>query len=134
MKNVIAILCLVCLAGCQAPPEAESGPEGPEGPEGSEYDVQIRWTSYGIPHVKADNWASLGYGFAYATATDAFCVIAHEVVLVAGEQSRYQGPEDGRLESDIFHKALLDARVMDQVSIQRFRDCSRSQSCDAAPV
>ena len=40
------------------------------------YDTQIRWTSYGIPHVKANDWGSLGYGFAYATATDAICVIA----------------------------------------------------------
>ena len=28
------------------------------------YNVEIRWTSYGIPHVKADDWGSLGYGFA----------------------------------------------------------------------
>jgi acyl-homoserine-lactone acylase len=28
------------------------------------YNVDIRWTSYGIPHVKADDWGSLGYGFA----------------------------------------------------------------------
>ena len=25
--------------------------------EESRYEVDIRWTSYGIPHVKADNWA-----------------------------------------------------------------------------
>jgi len=116
MKNTITILCLIFLAGCQTPPEAELGSEGPEGSEGIGYDVQIRWTSYGIPHVKAGNWASLGYGFAYATATDAFCVIAHEVMLVAGEQSRYQGPEDGRLESDIFHKAMLETKVLDHFS------------------
>ena len=24
-----------------------------------QYDAQIRWTSYGIPHVKADDWGSL---------------------------------------------------------------------------
>ena len=40
-------------------------------------DVDIRWTSYGIPHVKADDWKSLGYGYAYATATDGICVIAN---------------------------------------------------------
>ena len=34
-----------------------------------QYDVDLRWTSYGIPHVKANDWGSLGYGFAYATAT-----------------------------------------------------------------
>ena len=40
-----------------------------------QYDTQIRWTSYGIPHVKADDWGSLGFGFAYATARDAVCVL-----------------------------------------------------------
>ena len=40
------------------------------------YEAQIRWTSYGIPHVKSDICGGLGYGFAYATAEDAVCVIA----------------------------------------------------------
>jgi len=107
MKNAITLLCLICLAACQDTKVVEPI---------SEYETEIRWTSYGIPHVKADNWAGLGYGFAYATATDAFCVIAHEVMLVAGEQSRYQGPDAGRLESDIFHKALLDTKVLNNFS------------------
>ena len=70
--------------------------------------AEIRWTSYGIPHVKADDWAGLGYGYAWATATDALCVIARDVVVVNGEQTRYFGPGDGRDSSDVFHKALLD--------------------------
>jgi len=48
------------------------------------YRTEIRWTSYGIPHVKANDSASLGYGFAYATATDAVCVIARDIVMVNG--------------------------------------------------
>ena len=43
------------------------------------YNAEIRWTSYGIPHVMADDWGSLGYGFAYATANDGICVFAREV-------------------------------------------------------
>ena len=73
----------------------------------STYDVEIRWTSFGIPHVKANDWASLGYGFAYATATDAICVIARDVQMVNGNLSKHFGPGDGNLESDIFHKAVL---------------------------
>jgi acyl-homoserine-lactone acylase len=75
-------------------------------------DVEIRWTSYGIPHVRANDRASLGYGFAYATARDAVCVIAREVLKVNGELSRHFGGTDGNLASDIFHKAVLnEARV-----------------------
>ena len=76
------------------------------------YDVEIRWTSYGIPHVKADDWGSLGYGFAYATATDAVCTIARDMIMVNGELSRYFGPGNGNLESDVFHRALLDPALV----------------------
>jgi len=74
---------------------------------GAAYQTQIRWTSYGIPHVTANDSASLGYGFAYATATDAVCVIARDIVMVNGNLSTYMGTENGNLESDVFHRALL---------------------------
>ena len=35
------------------------------------YNVTVRWTAHGVPHVRAQDWGSLGYGFAYAVATDA---------------------------------------------------------------
>ena len=71
------------------------------------YEAEIRWTSYGIPHVKSDNWGGLGYGFAYATAEDAVCVIAKDLIMVNGELSLFFGPENGNLESDIFHNGVL---------------------------
>ena len=78
----------------------------------SSYEVDIRWTSHGIPHVKAEDWGSLGYGFAYATAVDGVCVIARDVLRVNGELSKHFGSGEGNFESDVFHKALLDhARV-----------------------
>ncbi len=77
-----------------------------------QYQTEIRWTSYGIPHVKADDWGSLGYGFAYATATDAVCTIARDVVMVNGELSRHFGAADGNRESDVFHRAVLDATTV----------------------
>ena len=53
--------------------------------------VQIRWTTHGIPHVKADDWEGLGYGFAHAIATNTICVLAREFVTVRGEQAKYFG-------------------------------------------
>ncbi|MBL0171114.1 MAG: penicillin acylase family protein [Gemmatimonadaceae bacterium] len=76
------------------------------------YQADIRWTSYGIPHVKANDWGSLGYGFAYATATDAVCTIARDVVMVNGELSRHFGAAEGNRESDVFHRAVLDAATV----------------------
>ncbi len=75
----------------------------------SRYEVDIRWTSYGIPHVKADDWGSLGYGFAYATATDGICVFAREVATANGTLSRYFGESAEHLASDAFHRAIVTA-------------------------
>jgi len=91
--------------------------------EPARYDTEIRWTSYGIPHVKAANWGSLGYGFAYATATDAVCTIAREVMMVKGELSKFLGRADGNHESDIFHRALLDA-----ATVRRFNASQSAKS------
>ncbi len=105
MLRSFAILAIVSvLSACvYAPPSDTPKPA---------FKTQIRWTSYGIPHVKADDWAGMGYGFAYATATDAVCVIAHDVMTVNGERSRYQGSANGNLQSDIFHRGLLDNNTL----------------------
>lgn len=71
------------------------------------YNVDIRWTSYGIPHVKADDWGSLGYGFAYATATDGVCVFAREVATANGTLAADFGATDENLASDAFHRAIV---------------------------
>ncbi|MEO1474750.1 MAG: penicillin acylase family protein [Pseudomonadota bacterium] len=72
-----------------------------------EFNADIRWTSYGIPHVKADNWKGLGYGFAYATALDGYCTIAEDLTTVRGERSRYFGATPENLASDILHRAII---------------------------
>lgn len=71
------------------------------------YSVDIRWTSYGIPHVLADDWGSLGYGFAYATAVDGICVFAKELSTARGTLSADFGPSDERFASDVFHRGIL---------------------------
>ncbi len=96
---------LAILAGCGEPTEVQTS---------ATYASEIRWTSYGIPHVKADDWGGLGYGFAYATATDAVCVIARDLVMVNGEQSLYFGSDDGNAASDVFHKSVLGADKLRQ--------------------
>lgn len=89
----------------------------------AKYDAEIRWTSYGIPHVKAANWESLGYGFAYATAQDAICTMARDVLMVNGDLSRHFGPADGNRESDIFHRAVLDS-----VTVKSFTSTQSAKS------
>ena len=61
----------------------------------SEYDTEIRVTSFGIPHIKANDWKSLGYGVGYQFATDNLCVIAKHAVRVRGQLSKFFGPKKG---------------------------------------
>ncbi len=77
-------------------------------------EVQIRWTTYGIPHVKADSWEGLGYGFAHAIATNTICVLAREFVTVRGEQSKYFGATESSINADAFHRALLNPSKIDE--------------------
>jgi acyl-homoserine-lactone acylase len=55
------------------------------------YNAQIMRTSYGIPHIRATDWGSLGYGYGYVFAEDNFCVLAREVLTANGSLSRYFG-------------------------------------------
>lgn len=59
------------------------------------YDAQVLRTSYGIPHIQATDWGSLGYGFGYAFAQDNLCILARDVLVSTGTQSRYFGPGAG---------------------------------------
>jgi acyl-homoserine-lactone acylase len=111
LRICLLALSLVSLAACQ-PSDNDSSSSASDTPQAHQYQTDIRWTSYGIPHVKAEGWGSLGYGYAYATATDAFCVIAKELVRMDGEMSAYFGAGKENLASDIFHKALLQDRQL----------------------
>lgn len=114
MRRVVTALMVgLILSACGQNETSDKSATTTAAETSTRYQTTIRWTSYGIPHVKAEDWASLGYGFAYATATDAVCVIARDVTMVNGELSRHFGPEEGNLESDVFHKAMLDDAKVD---------------------
>ena len=84
-------------------------------------DATIRWTRYGVPHVKAADYESLGYGYGYAIARDRLCLLADRVVTLRGERSRWHGAEEAavvgfqpttNLNSDLFYRVQLsDASV-----------------------
>jgi acyl-homoserine-lactone acylase len=58
-----------------------------------ELQATIRWTKYGVPHIRARDYESLGFGYAHAFAADNLCTIAESYVTVAGQRSRYFGPD-----------------------------------------
>jgi acyl-homoserine-lactone acylase len=54
-------------------------------------DARLRYTEYGVPHIDADDYASLGYGMGYAQARDNLCVIADGIVRVTSQRPRFFG-------------------------------------------
>jgi acyl-homoserine-lactone acylase len=87
----LALLSAMAL-GCTAEPFVEPRVE-PFTESGSERTVQIRRTSFGIPHILADDEAGLGMGIGYAYAQDNLCLLAEEIVTVNGERSLHFGPD-----------------------------------------
>lgn len=63
------------------------------------YEASVVRTEYGIPHVVAKDWGSLGYGYGYAYAQDNYCVVMKEVVRANGQSARYLG-EDANVDED----------------------------------
>ena len=64
------------------------------------YQAEIRRTAYGIPHIKADDWASLGYGYGYAYAQDNYCVTMRGIVEATGRSAEFFGETEGDVAAD----------------------------------
>ena len=107
-----ALLLLVAACAGQTPP----GGSAPDG-----YEVTIRRDGYGVPHVLARDWGSLGYGEGFAFAQDHACTLADQVVRARGDRARHfgRGERDEHLNSDVVVRALglmeEAQRVLDKV-------------------
>ena len=55
--------------------------------------ADVTWTTYGVPHVKADNLESMAYGVGYAFARDNLCVLADQIVKYNSERAKFFGPD-----------------------------------------
>jgi acyl-homoserine-lactone acylase len=83
------------------------------------YRAELRRTTGGWAHVKANDYGSLGFGYGYAYAQDQLCELAEIVVTVNAQRSRYFGPGDGNLESDFFFQRIKDARTVQRLARRR---------------
>ena len=77
-----AVVASVLLIACSDSSDRTGSVEPPVEPPEPEltYQTDIVWTEYGIPHVTADDWGSLGYGVGYAYARDNYCTVMREYV------------------------------------------------------
>ncbi|MEO8660175.1 MAG: penicillin acylase family protein [Bryobacteraceae bacterium] len=108
-KGVVWVGLTACLVGAVPVAKADS-----------HYSAEVRRTSFGIPHIKAQDMGGIGYGLGYAFAQDNYCVLADMIVTVNGERSKYFGPQatydrtgekdqQNNLSSDFYHKYLNDS-------------------------
>ncbi|MGH8412383.1 MAG: penicillin acylase family protein, partial [Pseudomonas sp.] len=81
--------------------------------------ADIRRTSFGVPHIRAENERGLGYGIGYAYAQDNLCLLANEIATVNGQRSRFFGPDPSTVEgrenrvSDLFFTWLNTPQAVD---------------------
>ncbi len=70
--------------------------------------AEIHWTSYGVPHIKANNYTSLGKGLGYVMAKDRLCNYLDGIITAKGERAKYLGPgvNDANITSDFAYRHL----------------------------
>src|SRR5215212_3969477 len=89
------------------------------------YRAEIRRTTGGVPHIKARDYGSLGYGLGYAYAQDQLCELASIITTVSAKRTRYFGsdaasPNGGtNLQSDFFWQRIKDERTVERLLERR---------------
>ncbi len=78
----------------------------PAAPE-PRFSAAIRRTEYGIPHIRAEDWGSLGYGYGYAYAQDRFCTAMRGIVAATSRSAELLGEADGDPVTDFVLRFLL---------------------------
>jgi acyl-homoserine-lactone acylase len=117
MRRRTALLLATVVLATGAPVVANAAPR---------YDATIRTTAYGIPHIKARDFSSMGYGYGYAVAKETICTLADTYTTVRAERSRYFGPDGSyvfrgngstvnNLNSDFFFKQIIDDRRVEKL-------------------
>ena len=107
------------LVGAGTPAAAQEAPGAAQVLRSADFEprrleAEIRRTEYGIPHVKAEDWAGLGYGYGYAFAQDNLCLLAEMVVTANAQRSRYLGATESNLREDLFHQQLIDLGLIER--------------------
>lgn len=120
MRRIPCIVALVLLGTLGVPVAAATSSPS------TGYDATITRTEYGIPHITARDYGSLGFGYGYAFAQDNLCTMAAGYVTVLGQRSRFFGPDatytmqaNGvtarNLDSDVFWTEVRQSRVVERL-------------------
>ncbi|MFA6313274.1 MAG: penicillin acylase family protein [Sterolibacterium sp.] len=85
-------------------------------------DVEVRYTPFGVAHIRAKDYHGAGYGYGWALARDNLCAVVERMVTIAGERSRtmpaaytyydvFAGSDISNVDSDAVYRYLLPASV-----------------------
>ncbi|MGA3704568.1 acylase [Ralstonia pseudosolanacearum] len=117
LRNTLAVAALAALAGCAGTAHGSRW----DTPSDTGLSAEIRRTGFGIPHIRANDYAGLGFGMAYAYAQDNLCLLADQVVTVNGERAKTFGPDGTatvsfksipNTRSDAFFKGIVDTAAL----------------------
>ncbi len=76
------------------------------------YSAEIRRTSYGIPHILAQDFGSLGFGQGYSAGEDIICSLMDTLVTGRGERSKFFGPDERYRDHVTFNATNLAADTL----------------------
>jgi acyl-homoserine-lactone acylase len=97
-----AVIGVLVITGCGG--GSDPVPVAPQ----PEYKAQIRWTPYGVAHVKADDYAGLGYGAAYAQIRHRECELFDRTLATSGRRALIDGPgtNEANVNNDVYYTFL----------------------------
>lgn len=97
-KSGLTAACFTLLCACQQEAQVPQ----------FTYEAEITRTEFGIPHIRAKDYGSLGYGEAYAAAEDHICNMAVALSTAQGTAAEHLGPghNNDNVYSDMVMQAL----------------------------
>ncbi|WP_161630620.1 penicillin acylase family protein [Pseudoduganella violaceinigra] len=84
--QLLAVSAAMILTACTG--EGSNG-----GATAPQFAAEVTRTSYGVAHIRANDFAGVGYGLAYTFSEDNICMLADSFLTVRGERARYFGPD-----------------------------------------
>ncbi|WP_323752359.1 penicillin acylase family protein [Marinobacter sp.] len=109
----------------ETPPKDDTPPDDAP-PETDGYSVKITRTSYGIPHIEAEDFLNMGYGYGYVQAEDNLCLLAEDTLTVRGLRARYlggegsytipsNGAETSNVDADFFWRSVISEEALESL-------------------
>lgn len=92
-RRRLALLLSAALTATLAPAAVAAAPDRSGAAKGSGYDVTIRETEYGVPHISGKDFEDVGYG--YSMASETICTLADTYTTVRAQRSKHFGADKG---------------------------------------